>query len=155
MATRRRDQLGAGQVVAVQLGQAEHGRRQVLGLVVFEPVPRGIQRGIAQPVRGREVDHATDPTHELGHQGHAGLVRQTQEDGVVPVDPVGIELLEHQVGIRSRDAGIQRTGQRARLRVAGGVVERQAGVLSAQAHQFGTRVPGHADDRDTLGRHAR
>jgi hypothetical protein len=121
--TGRRHQSGAAQVVTVELGQPEGRGGQMLGLVVLEPVPGGVERRVAQPVGRRQVDHAPDLADQVRHDRHARLVRKTQEHDVVAVDPSGIELLEDQIGVGGGDARVQRAGQGARLRVAGGVAE--------------------------------
>ena len=86
VAAGRGDESGADEVLAVALGQPVDGLGEQLGLVVLEAVPLRVQRGVLQPVGGREVDDAADPAHELRGERHRRLVGQAHEHDVEPVD---------------------------------------------------------------------
>ena len=136
----------------MQLGQAEHRCREQIRLVVVEPVPRRIQRGVLQPERRREVDQAADLAVQLRRQRHRRLVWETEEDDIEALGFGRVELVEDQVRVMGRQARVQRTGQRACLAVAGRIHHVEVRVLRAQSQQLGARVPGCTDDSDSSSR---
>ena len=150
VAAGRGDQRRLLQVLAVQLGQPEHGRGQQLGLVVGEAVPRRVQRRVLQPVRRREVDEAADLAVQLRRQRHRRLVRQAEEDDVEPLGHRRVELVEHEVGVARREARVQGAGQRAGLAVAGGVDDLEVRMLGAQPEQLCAGVARRTDDANSL-----
>ncbi len=137
-------------VLAMQLRQTEHRRRQQLRLIVGEPVPRRVQRGVFQPERSRQIDQAAHLAVQLWCQGQRGFVRQAEEHDVEPFGLRRVELGEHQVGVPGRQARVQPGGQGAGLAVAGGVDDLEFGVLRTQSEQFDARVPRGADDPNSF-----
>ena len=94
------DEAGALQLGAVQFGQAEHGLFQQVELGVLEPVERRVGSRVLQAERRRQVDDAADVADQRRREFHRGAVRQPEEHEVEPVDRRGVELGEHQVGVR-------------------------------------------------------
>ena len=95
VATGGGDEAGALELGPVSLGQAVDRLGEQLGLVVLEPVPLRVQRGVLEAERRRQVDDAADPADELRRQGHRGLVREAEEHDVETVDGVECRTRRH------------------------------------------------------------
>ena len=76
------------------------------------------------------------------------LVGQAEEDDVEPVDPVGVEALEHEVGVGHGQARVELGRRRAGLAVAGGAHDVEIGCWAQQPQQLGARVARRPDDPD-------
>ena len=60
----------------------------------MRPVPLLIQRHVAQPEVGGEVDDPDAETTHLGHYRRRGRVRVSDDRGVNVLDPVDVELAQ-------------------------------------------------------------
>ena len=89
---------GAGDGLAVELGQSVHGFAQPGGVDVIRLVPGRIECAVAQPVVGREVDDLAAELPEHGHRALGFHVRQREEDEVgLVAETRGVELGEDQI----------------------------------------------------------
>jgi hypothetical protein len=145
-----RHHRGFLEVLAMQLRQPEHGLGQQLGLIMGEPVPSWIQRGVLQAERRGQVDDAADLAVQLRGQRHRCLVRQTEKDHVETNGPRRVELFEDQVGVACRQARVQAAGQSSGLAVTRGVDHLEVRMLGAQTKQLGSRVARCTDDADSF-----
>ena len=68
VATGRRYQVGALQLVAVELRDAGHELAQELWADVLTVVPDGVQRSIPKAEVGGQVDDLPNPLAEVGHE---------------------------------------------------------------------------------------
>ena len=78
--------VGAGDLVAEQLGQAVGQLAEQLGGGVGLAVPLRVERGVVQAEVGGQVDDPLHPRAQLGHQRLRRPVGQGQEAQVEPVD---------------------------------------------------------------------
>src|SRR6202795_2749721 len=88
---------GARDGLPVQLRHAVHGFPEPRGVDVARLVPGRVERAVAQPVVGREIDDLAAVLPEDGHRALGFHVRQREEDEVgLVADARGVELAEHQ-----------------------------------------------------------
>jgi len=148
--TRCGDQARTLQGITMQLGKSVDGLGQQGRLVMRESVPRRVHRGVLHTERGRQIDDATDLSHERRSDGHARFVGQTQEHHVQAGGGGHhrrkIGRTEDQFGIPGRHARVQVGHPGSGLGVAGGHHQFETGVAGDETHQFDPGVPGSADD---------
>jgi hypothetical protein len=156
VATRRGDQVGAGDVGPEQLRQSVGRRGQQVGLRMGLAVPRGVQRRIAEAEVGGEVD---DPLDRAGvaqrrHERLGSAVRQRQEQQIQAGQFVRRRgrrrrRRERQVRVGGRQARVQVGHPCTGLRLAGGKADVERRMRGTQPQQFRAREPGRADDPDS------
>jgi hypothetical protein len=144
IAARVGDEVGAGDRLPVQLGQAvdalaEQVRRAVL------PVPILVDALVAQAEVGGEVDHTHATLAQRGDGRRGDAVRPADECGVDVGLQVGIPRLQLQ---RDARAGMDVVEARAGLRPRGDVrqLEERMAVDEHRGDRAG--VPGRAQDGD-------
>ena len=144
VAARVGDQRGAGDLVAVVLGQpvdrlADQPR---LGM---RAIPLLVDGGVAQAEVGAEIDHLDPPAAQLGHQLGGGAVGVGDDRGIDVGVPIEVQLLEHHrnamVGIQLVDATADVGARRDRRQH-----ERRMAVQQPGAQ--GAGIPGGAEHGD-------
>ena len=93
VAARVRDQRGAADVLAVQLGEPVDSLAEELGRLVLA-VPAPVHRGVVQAEVGAQVDDADATLAQLGDDGRGGAVGVGDDRGVDLGVAIEIELVE-------------------------------------------------------------
>ena len=137
------DELRRADLVAVQLGDPVHGGAEQLGVGMVDLVPGSVDRCIAQPVVGRQIDDQRSARPELREPVRA--VRQRQEQDVAPGHVLVADELERrafpEVRVRGRD---RLPGERLAARDD----LPHLGMPAEQPQQLATGVATGADDAD-------
>jgi hypothetical protein len=100
---------------------------------VLVAVPPRVERRVAQPEVGPQVDDRPDPAEQLGHDLLGGAVGQTEEHEVEPVAALDVVLLERELAVPAGQARVQVGDPAARLGVSGGDTHVEVGMGGAQA----------------------
>ena len=109
------DDVGAGDLLAVELGQPVDGAREQLGLGVLA-VPLLVDGRVAQAEVGAQVDDLDAAAVQLGDQLRGGTVRIGDDRGVDLGVAVEVELLEHERDAVMRDTARRAGGRRPSVR---------------------------------------
>jgi hypothetical protein len=151
VAPRHRDELGAGELGAMQLRQTVDGATRERRRVAMA-VPLLVGSGLLQPKGRRQIDDAHAGSQKWFCRGSARVVRQTEENDVAPAAQIGgaggIERFEHAVA-ETGDAGGR--GDRLLQLLPGALTGRGVGKLEPrvgvdQTNELGAGVAGRTHD---------
>ena len=154
VAPRVRDEPGAGEPRARELGEPVARLGEELGRGVREPVPGRVVGGIGEPERAGEVHHAGAAGEELRREPRGHVGRRRQEDDLA----LGV------LGLGEREVAQRRGGASERQARAGGLLRPAVRVQLRHAHvrvareeprQLEAGVAGRPDDRGRMDMHER
>ncbi len=142
------DETGTRELWSEQLRESVHEAAEHVGSSMLEPVPDRVERRVAKPEVGAEVD---DEAGAVG-QSRDEILRLARgkgdEDGVEPVEGGRVERREPQVAVGGSQVRIELRNRRAGRAVTLRDRNLENRVAGQQAQQLGSEVSGCPGDAD-------
>ncbi len=142
-ATRR----AAGICLAMQLGKAEHGLAEQVGVGVRELVVVRIARRVLQPEIGADVDDPQALGEQLGDDLQRGAGGQPAQRDLA-LRGNGLHVEGPQYLVQLGEVGVHRVHRLARIALGMQVSEPHLGMQLQQSNEFDAAVAGGAEKGD-------